>query len=268
MNPHRSARALILLALICAVDTAADGAPRRRNRRDKAGEKKVQDKSEKRQNSPSKRGDTPPPRRLTSEENRRRLRAAVMGEIGLFDLIHFGVGIRGMMYITPKLAIDATYSRASFALFGYESTYDLASTHAKWFFGNSFYLTGGAGISRFAASSTRTTFTTVGGNEDSDSDSFVAVEETESYDNTSLVAELGIGNHWQFSSFTLGCDWAGAVVPIATLSETSDPEESESTETASEDADDLDASDDSSDMKASATSTKLNFVRFYLGWAF
>jgi hypothetical protein len=65
---------------------------------------------------------------------------------------------------------------------------------------------------------------------------------------------LGIGNHWQIKQFTIGCDWAAVVVPIAhaNYSETNSAP----------------ASSDNWDLKKRLTAVGGVVTRFYVGVGF
>lgn len=76
----------------------------------------------------------------------------------------------------------------------------------------------------------------------------------------SAVLDLAIGNKWQWSNFTLGCDWIGVMVPIAQISKKDDL-----TDDGSLSRSDQNHKDTANEL---AKVTNLQFLRFYLGVAF
>ncbi|MBC7370100.1 MAG: hypothetical protein H7326_00955 [Bdellovibrionaceae bacterium] len=73
-----------------------------------------------------------------------------------------------------------------------------------------------------------------------------------------LGATFSIGNQWQFENFTLGCDWVGIFLPIASNT-TKDVVTANSSYSRSE---------SDSDQKRYLKDSSLQFVRFYLGASF
>jgi hypothetical protein len=202
--------------------------------------------------------------RTSSAQNRRKLAATVVGEIGLIEFPQFGYGVRAAFLLSPRLQVETGLAHSAFKFIGFENTSNLAWTRAKWFAGNSFYLTGGLGVRMFEATRPRYDFK---------ADTGFETSTAASYERTSLTGDLAIGNQWQFSSFTIGCDWAGIMAPLATLSESSSQNPSSKSEETSALADDTtseeeEARQDEEEMKAYASAARPQFVRFYLGWSF
>lgn len=81
--------------------------------------------------------------------------------------------------------------------------------HAKYFVGNSFYVKGGLDYRSVRQADIHTNV----GNS--------ASSYTIEFTGQALSAALALGNQWQFSYFTLGIDWIGAVLPFTSkVSET------------------------------------------------
>jgi hypothetical protein len=78
------------------------------------------------------------------------------------------------------------------------------------------------------------------------------------FDGTSLAVTFNIGNQWQWSNFTLGCDWVGLSVPLSK----SFKNELLVTGTS------YDANDFDEDKELLVSKTNLNLVRFYIGASF
>jgi hypothetical protein len=78
----------------------------------------------------------------------------------------------------------------------------------KWFLGNSFYLQGGAGLRQMQATDSSVFFSSL----------VVADTYKSTFSSSYAIGEIGLGNRWQFSNFTIGCDWVGYAVPLAKLS--------------------------------------------------
>lgn len=206
---------------------------------------------------------SPSTTRTSSAQNRRRLAATVVGEIGLIEFPQFGYGVRAAFILSPRFQMEMGIAHSAFDFLGYEYKSDLAWTRAKWFAGNSFYVTGGLGVRMLEAITPRYDFKVDTGFETSTA---------ASYERTSLMGDLAIGNQWQFSSFTIGCDWAGIMSPLATLSESSTrnpPSKSEDSSALADDATaEEEAKEDEERMKSYASDSRPQFVRFYLGWSF
>ena len=75
---------------------------------------------------------------------------------------------------------------------------------------------------------------------------------------STLGASFSIGNQWQFENFTLGCDWVGIFLPVASNT-TKDVVTANSTYSRTE---------SDSEQKRYLKDSSLQFVRFYLGASF
>jgi hypothetical protein len=88
------------------------------------------------------------------------------------------------------------------------SGYDLEATsvglHLKRFVGNSFYLKLGID-QRQVKSKYNWNY----------SSEFSEASEVREFEGQSTAASFAIGNQWQWSGFTMGCDWFGLVLPIS-----------------------------------------------------
>ena len=195
---------------------------------------------------PEAKADDEQPVKKNSTENRKGKTAVVLAEIGLVDLLHSGVGAQVGYFLSPKLMLEADYLHASFSFLGYQSNVNVATVRTKLFVGNSFYVQGGLGIRNLESV-----------------DDSLSLFGTDSYNSTFtssyLVGEIGIGNRWQFSAFTIGCDWVGYLVPVAKLS---------SSEKFSGTVSETTKADDRQTFDKQSENGNLLLVRFHLGWAF
>jgi hypothetical protein len=73
--------------------------------------------------------------------------------------------------------------------------------HLKQFFGNSFYLKSGLDYKNLTRENSY---------EGTEADSF-----TVEFSGESVAAALAFGNQWQYSHFTIGCDWIGISAPLS-----------------------------------------------------
>ena len=154
----------------------------------------------------------------------------------------------------PSLGINAGYYLGRNSVLQLEHSdgvmnyvfFDIGATtttlNYKHFFGNSFYLKAGAGYRKIEIKNARLLF--------------VDIKEVGSVEN--VVAEVAIGNQWQWETFTLGCDWVGLMTPISTISKKYDKGSAKG-----QDAVDL---DNSWNRMANVTSGEL--LRLYLGASF
>ena len=106
-------------------------------------------------------------------------------------------------FIAPDLIISAEVVSGNSPLILFENTsyrslkYNSVGIHAKNFVGRSFYVKGGIDVNRFTEDYVGFTTTNFHG-----------------FDSDSTSASIVIGNQWQFSHFTLGCDWVGMTLPL------------------------------------------------------
>lgn len=172
----------------------------------------------------------------------------VVGEIALLDFLHAGQGAEVGYFLSPDTLLEVGAMHATFEFFDFKSTQTLLTVDWHHFVGNSFYVFAGAGMRMMEATSSDFVLS-------SSSEEYVST-----HANTSVVAQGGIGNRWQWDSgFTLGCDWVGYAYPVAELSRSSSYEGEPSEEEQAE---------SQADFDARATAGTLVAVRFHLGFAF
>lgn len=181
---------------------------------------------------------------LTSQDFRKDKTFIATGQV-------FGVGpIPGSLtqggsfgyFINPDLIIslEVVSGNSPIILFDINSyrsvKYNSVGIHAKNFVGRSFYFKGGVDVNRF-------TEDFVGFN----------IANRHGFDSDSTSASIAIGNQWQFSHFTLGCDWVGATLPLTSNIKS---------EYASDNYEKASLEDDKTRY---LKSTGLQLLRFYLG---
>ena len=134
-------------------------------------------------------------------------------------------------------------------LFGSEYTYRASSVgvHYKRFVANSFYVRAG-GDYRVATFDYKYT-SVFGGTYRSDYH----------FEGNSLAANFQIGNQWQFSGFTIGCDWVGYSLPVVS---------NVTNERMSANSTDTDRKNMQEDQDRFLKQGHLNLLRFYLGASF
>ncbi len=144
----------------------------------------------------------------SSAENRQGKMLHIVGEAGLaiapFPQEGLGVGY----YFSPDLVAELSYVAGSTEFLDLEVTTSLIEARAKYFIGNSFYAIGGLGQR------------TIGFTADLDASSVGGAKKKVSVDTSSTGLSLGIGNHWQWSGFTLGCQWLGYFMPLSSSGDT------------------------------------------------
>jgi hypothetical protein len=182
------------------------------------------------------------PQRPSSAEMRQGKEFGVVAEIGLVNVFAFGSGIRGMMYLDSNRLIEAGFFQAEFSFLGYATKYQMIEGRYKHIVGNSFYYF--AGVASQTVTSTKPDFFESEGSELSA---------------THLAAEGGIGNHWSWSGFTMGCDWVGLAYPLVELA---------SSESFPDDGKEEDIESDRDSFDEQASGANLMNVRFYLGMHF
>ena len=180
------------------------------------------------------------PKRYSSEEQRESKKFGIYGEIGLVDILQFGRGVRGAFLLDTNEHIELGVFSSEFSLFGYSVATTNAAIRYKRFFGNSFNVYGGGGLRQLTFSSP-----TVSG--------------SDTLTSRSLAVETGIGNHWSFDNLSIGCDWVGLLIPVATLSSSDSFKSDKSAES---------IESDRNSFKKNSNSTDLMTVRFFLGAQF
>lgn len=106
--------------------------------------------------------------------------------------------------ISRDLHINLNYVSVAANIFHLSESSNLFSINFKYFNGNSFYLTGGAGYRQAVKKGLENILF-------NEKDYFTRKT-------TDLGVTAGIGNQWQWSKFTLGADWVGIYQPMSTLS--------------------------------------------------
>lgn len=166
-------------------------------------------------------------------------------------------GLQGGLFLNRNmlLFLEATSGKLSSSLSGKEwgsgsesgSSMDVKTRsvgiHFKHYTGNSFYYRAGVDFRNAEYSYVYTSTTT----------------DYYKFKGTSVAANFQIGNQWQWSNFTLGCDWIGISVPLS--SKITDEEVSV---TAPITYRDWQKSDEDTFVK----NTNVNLLRFYLGASF
>ena len=165
-------------------------------------------------------------------------------------------GLSAGFFLTPDNIISLGYASGSgsgsgFFTLGSESdTLSTVGVSLKHFFGNSFYGTGSLNYQHFT--DTRTAFL---------SGIFGSNPANYSFTGDSVRAGVSIGNQWQWSNFTLGCDWVGVSVPLTTNFSAENVSESDPSDTSQH-------QNRASAEKAYVSNVTVELVAFYLGVSF
>lgn len=120
---------------------------------------------------------------------------------GFFDFLGLIGSVSTDYYPTPGKALTFEYARAE-GLFATDNRfYEIGG---RWFLGKTFYVQNGLALRH-------TVYEPIFHNALADAvGSGVKVEG----DYRDIGVGLRIGNQWHFRAFTLGCDWAGAYIPV------------------------------------------------------
>ena len=181
-----------------------------------------------------------------SRDNRAGKSFTVAAGLQLIDFLHFGTGLKGGFYLDEDSLLELNYATGTFGFLGADSKYTFVTADFHRFVGNSFYLFAGGGIRDYE--------------EKNDSFGFIKSsslpDRKTTFSRRSSVAELGLGNRWQFDTFTLGCDWLSYAVPLSTMSSKSKYEG---------DFTDSEKSTRQSSFNSHAKKSTFTAVRFYLG---
>lgn len=155
-------------------------------------------------------------------------------------------GVRAAYLINPDLAVEGGYSTGSASIGDFKAVKSIVELKAKYFVSNSFYVDGG-----FAHESWDVNYPVVAA-----SGSLSTTDLEGSVANNG--ASLHIGNQWQWSGFTVGCDWVGYFLSLNTTSSFKDNTAvSQENKTAQE-----------SDVKTAMGGNSVHLLRLYGGWAF
>jgi hypothetical protein len=193
----------------------------------------------------------------SSRGHRSRQDLSLMVDSAFYDF-KFGSGATVGLITGDNLIFEASYMRASFSIFNaWKSEQTLYMARARWFTGNSFNLAAGIGLRKSLHSSRPILFTS-SDSETSPSDTLSLADSTDDYEIRAdhLVGELSIGNRWQFSAFTIGCDWIGFASPIRELSFKETAYNGQVSES------------DRNSSTADLNSSSLILTRFHLGFSF
>jgi hypothetical protein len=191
----------------------------------------------------------------SSWSNRRRLNVSLLGESGLVDILQAGYGARAAFILNPRYTLELGYLQSDFHFFSLEYHTHLASSRLKMFLGNTFYVLAGLGYASInAANSYYVSSSSAGSSRVTDV----------SYETNLLIGEVALGNQWQWSNFTLGCDWVGFLTPLAKLSENTRKHETQGNGGFVS----SDEKDDADHFGSISSHTMIETVRLYLGWSF
>ncbi len=160
---------------------------------------------------------------LTSSDVRKDLKYTVtLQPVGFGPIPEFSQGINIGYFLNPNsiLQLEYTSSHTPFQTPAYSGANGYGSStssqrwysslrgyslgiHLKQFFGNSFYVNGGVDYRNLSRNNDYEDLTNT-------SQSFSV-----GFSGTSVAAAISLGNQWQFSHFTIGCDWIGVSVPFS-----------------------------------------------------
>ncbi len=154
-----------------------------------------------------------------------------------------GAGLTFGKYLDRNSLLQVNAGGGAFPLFFFTMNARVISASYKQFLGNSFYYRAGLGLREITVDSWEI-FDVVAGQ--------VAKSR-------SVVADLAIGNQWQWKNFTLGCDWIGLMPALATL---------ESTIETSGISNTSDRQQIENDWDQVSQATSLQLLRFIIGASF
>jgi hypothetical protein len=182
-------------------------------------------------------------KRSTSEQNREGKTVTVAAQLtGGKSYMGNGLGLNFGFFVDPDFLIQLEVSRNDGGIWWDEVRTSSVALYGKSFLSNSFYMQFGLDHTTVKAEHNYI-FTT--------SDNKVAY----GFEGSVTSAALMIGNQWQWSHFTLGCDWFGITVPL-----------SHSVKSEFADADMDSSSKDH--QKEMLEDTSVQFLRFNVGYTF
>jgi hypothetical protein len=184
----------------------------------------------------------------SSEHHRMDKQYVLTGETGFSVGAIPSGGANAGYYLDRNSVVQASYAGGSLKLIDFSLRTKTGSVLYKRFLGNSFYFRAGPGYREIELQYDNwlnSTFLKSNGYKD------VGVSR-------SLVADVAIGNQWQWENFTLGCDWIGAMVPVADLGSRINTD-------GLSDADKRDVNDQWDKLQKI---TSLQAIRFYIGASF
>lgn len=160
---------------------------------------------------------------------------------------YYGVAVAGGLILTEDLVIEAAHTTGK-SCTSEPCQFETALSEArlKWFAGNSFFLNFGLAHEKGVWDHG----VAWGHTEESNADFRAEV--------TTTGAVFALGNMWQLGAFTIGCDWFGLYVPLATTE--FDFSEGPGYNQASRE-------DDEKKARGMADQTRVLAARFHLGMA-
>lgn len=179
--------------------------------------------------------------RIRSEDYRRDKVGVVLVEMGLINVLHFGTGLQGGVFLDDDTIIAADLFSARFDFLG-KSQVTTETVRLHRFVSNSFYLVGGAGL--------RQSVTEAYSWRKSDQSTFRA---------NHFVGEFALGNRWQMKQFTIGCDWFGLTGQLVKISSSESHDDDVSVNTRDSRKHDFDSQNEN---------VNIQLVRFHLGFVF
>ncbi|MBP9707339.1 MAG: hypothetical protein KBD78_06810 [Oligoflexales bacterium] len=183
-----------------------------------------------------------------SASNRQNKQALVAAEV--IGLTMFPVsGIRAGYFVDSNLIAEIGFASGSATINDdWKINKTVIEAKARYFFGNSFYVSGGLGTESFAVDYPVVTQLDEAG----------LVSKQFSADVNSFGINTHIGNQWQWEGFMIGVDWLGYYLPLSKSSSfKADSDVSAEAKKIEED-----------DIKSTYESASLHLTRFYMGWAF
>lgn len=145
----------------------------------------------------------------TSESNRLGKTFSITGQLfgyGPNPALSQGVAAGYFINRNSMVLFEVTGNNQNTRFMGssFETKTSSVGVHFKQFFGNSFYARAGVDYRKVSHKyDIQSIF--------SDSDFIYRSE----FEGSSMAATILIGNQWQWSNFTLGCDWIGYVAPFS-----------------------------------------------------
>jgi hypothetical protein len=108
------------------------------------------------------------------------------------------------LYLSSNAILQVEYASGSIGLGFYDLGAKSLGINVKFFTGNSFYLKTGFDYRRISISGVKCLFC---------SDPYFKLDGGSA---DSIALAVGLGNQWQWNTFTMGCDWLGVTAPVIT----------------------------------------------------
>lgn len=154
-------------------------------------------------------------------------------------------GFMAGMYLSPDSIVDLSWTNGKFEWLGFEMKSTAIAVRYKSFNGNSFYWRAGGMFRTYEYDA-----------------SYYDLSSAQTSNGTVKISatglDLGIGNQWQWDTFSLGCDWIGAFIAVTGSSSVS----------RAAGATDAWYDKEVSDAKSISKKGNLQLLRFYLGVSF